>query len=379
MQSPARAYLSIGGETFGFDLALTGDEMSFDATALVAHARLDASDIPVETPPKAPPGTRRPRKPPRVIPSPPPPTPQCAGGCKEFATVERFTSVDCGFVTTRSKGATEDPAMCPHVETDTRGSSKTLVRHTCKACLKVILELPRNEATVRESTAKDVSRADTSQFRDISRAMHVRPPMTLNAREVDLVLGLLTRNVHVHLSRLSSISGTDFVSLLDDAIESILDPTETVTARNKETTITTNDTSSGAASSQSGAAMQSKAFVAYCSNNTELQNVFVSQPPQLLAVQTLVMAVDADGNEIGQRCDQSLDSPLDPCQGQSDSPTVSLQEQEVTSSDSLRGQSAMPRVSAQQIDSDDEETAFFAAESFVIDQEHDERCLGRVG
>ena len=237
--------------------------------------------------------------------------------------------------------------------------------------------MPRNEATVRESTAKDVSRADTSQFRDISRAMHVRPQMTLNAREVDLVLGLLTRNVHVHLSRFSSISGTDFVSLLDDAIESILDPTETVTARNTGTTITTNDTSSGATSSlsasQSGAATQSKAFVAYCSNNTELQNIFVSQPPQLLAVQTLVMAVDADGNEIGQRCDQSLDSPFDPCQGQSDSPSVSLQEQQVTSSDSLRGQSAMPRVSAQQIDSDDEEMAFFAAESFVIDQEHDER------
>ena len=252
--------------------------MSFDATALVAHAGLDASDIPVETPPKAPPSTRRPRKPPRVIPSPPPPTPQCAGGCKEYsrrgtnATVERFTCVDCGFVTTRCKGATEDPAMCPHVETDTRGSSKTLVRHTCKACLKVILELPRYEATVRESTAKDVSRADTSQFRDISHAMHVRPQMTLNAREVDLVLGLLTRNAHVHLSRFSSISGTDFVSLLDDAIESILDPTETVTARNTRTTITTNDTSSGATSSlsasQSGAATQSKAFVAYCSNNT---------------------------------------------------------------------------------------------------------------
>ena len=231
--------------------------MSFDATAMVAHARLDASDIPVETPPKAPPGTRRPRKPPRVIPSPPPPTPQCSGGCKEYsrrgtnATVERFTYVDCGFVTTRSKGATEDPAMCPHVETDTRGSSRTLVRHTCKACLKVVLELPRNEATVRESTAKDVSRADTSQFRDVSRAMPVRPQMTLNAREVDLVLGLLTRKVHVHLSRFSSISGTDFVSLLDDAIESILDPTETVTARNTETTITTNDTSSGATSSLS--------------------------------------------------------------------------------------------------------------------------------
>ena len=248
-QSPARSYLTIGGETSGFDLALTGDEMSLDATALVAHARLDASDIPVETPP----------------------TPQCAGGCKEYsrrgtnATVKRFTCVDCGFVTTRSKGATDDPAMCPLVETDTRGSSKTLVRHTCKAFLKVKLELPRNEATVRAGTAKDVSRADTSQFRDISRAMHVRPQMTSNAREVDLVLGLLTRNAHVHLSRFSSISGTDFVSLLDDAIESILDPTETVTARNTGTTITTNDTSSGAASSlsasQSGTAIQSKAFV----------------------------------------------------------------------------------------------------------------------
>ena len=186
--------------------------------------------------------------------------------------------------------ATEDPATCLHVESDTRESSKTLVRHSCKACWKVKLELPRNEATVRAGTAKDVSRGDTSQFRDISRAMHVRPQMTLNAREVDLVLGLLTRNVHLHLSRFSSISGTDFVSLLDDAIESILDPTETVTARNTGTTITTNDTSSvtvpGAASlsaSQSGTAIQSKAFVAYCSNNTELQNVFVPQPPQLLA------------------------------------------------------------------------------------------------
>ena len=125
--------------------------------------------------------------------------------------------------------------MCPHVETDTRGSSKTLVRHTCKACLKVILELPRNETAVRARTAKDVSRTDTSQFRDISRAMHVRPQMTLNAREVNPVLGLLTRNAHVHLSRFSSISGTDFVSLLDDASESILDPTETVTARDTRT------------------------------------------------------------------------------------------------------------------------------------------------
>ena len=118
--------------------------------------------------------------------------------------------------------------MCPHVDTDTRSSSKTLVRHTCKACLKVILELPRNEATVRAGTAKDVSRVDTSQFRDISRALHVRPQMTLSAREVYLVLGLLTRNAHVHLSRFSSISGSDFVSLLDDAIESILDSTKTV-------------------------------------------------------------------------------------------------------------------------------------------------------
>ena len=103
---------------------------------------------------------------------------------------------------------------------------------------------PRNKTTVRAGTAKDVSRTDISQFRDISRAMHVRPQMTLNAREVDLVLGLLTRNARVHLSRFSSISGADFVGLLDDAIESILEPTQTVTVRNTGTTTTTNGTSS---------------------------------------------------------------------------------------------------------------------------------------
>ena len=46
LQSLARAYLTFGGETSDFDFALTSDEMSFNATALVAHARLDASDIP---------------------------------------------------------------------------------------------------------------------------------------------------------------------------------------------------------------------------------------------------------------------------------------------------------------------------------------------
>ena len=134
--------------------------------------------------------------------------------------------------------------------------------------------------------------------------------------------------------------------MLDDAIESILEPTETVTARNTGTTTMTNDTSfvsvtgatSSLSASQSGAAIQSKAFVASCSNNTELQSAFVPQPLQSLVVQPLVMAVDADGNEIGQQRSQLMELPLDPCQGRSELPPVSLQEQQVTSSDPLRGQ-----------------------------------------
>ena len=151
--------------------------------------------------------------------------------------------MDCGFVTTRCKGATEDPATCPHTETDTRGSSKTLVRHTCKVCLKVVLELPRTEAAVRAGTAREDPRADTLHFRDISHAMHVRPQVTLNARGVGVVLGLLTRNAHAHLLRFSSISGTEFVDLLDDAIESIFEPTENMNGWNTGTTTMTNDTS----------------------------------------------------------------------------------------------------------------------------------------
>ena len=117
----------------------------------------------------------------------------------------------------------------------------------------------------------------------------------------------ICRDYHRSLVRISSVCST--MRLRASWIRLRL------TARNTGTTITTNDTSSGATSSlsasQSGTAIQSKAFVAYCSNNTELQNVFVPQPPQLLAVQTLVMALDADGNETGQRCDQSLDSLFD--------------------------------------------------------------------
>ena len=86
------------------------------------------------------------------------------------------------------------------------------------------------------------------------------------------------------------------------------------------------------------------------------------------------MAVDADGNEIGQRCDQIVGFTFwTLVKGNRIHLLSSSQEQQVTSSDSLRGQTATPRVSAQQIDSDDEEMAYFATESFVIDQEHDER------
>ena len=216
----------------------------------------------------------------------------------------------------------------------------------CSSCLAPKLQC-------EQGTAKEVPRADLPEFRDVSRAMHVRPQVTLNAREVDVVLGLLTRNAHAHLSRCSSISGTEFIGLLDDAIESILEPTETVTVRNTGTTTMTNDTSfvsvTGATSplsaSQSGAASQSKAFVAYCSSNAELQNAFVSQPPPLF-VQPLATAVDADGNEIGQQRGQSMDPPLDPCQGRSERPPVSLQEQQVTSSDPLQGRSAGSRQTA---------------------------------
>ena len=134
--------------------------------------------------------------------------------------------------------------------------------------------------------------------------------------------------------------------------ESILEPTENMNLWNMGTTTMTNDTSfvsgTGATSSfsasQSGAARQSKAFVAYCSNNTELQSAFVSQSPQPLFVRPLVMAVDADGNEIDQQQGQSMEHPLDPCQGRLERSLVSAQEQQVTSSDPLRGQSAMTPV-----------------------------------
>ena len=234
-------YLGLGGETPSFDLTLLDDDTSADATALVTHTRFDASDILVETPPKAAPGVKRPRKPPCVV--------SFLHrlhrhlGALEGTAVEARTPplnvllVDCGFATTQCTGATEDPAARPYTETDTRGSSKTLVRHICKVCVKVDPELLRNQAAVRTRTIKAILRVDRPQFRDVSRAMHVRPQVTLNAREVEVVFGLLTRNAHANLSRFP-----EFVGLLDDAIESILEPTENMNMWNMGTTTMTNDT-----------------------------------------------------------------------------------------------------------------------------------------
>ena len=79
------------------------------------------------------------------------------------------------------------------------------------------------------------------------------------------------------------------------------------------------------------------------------------------------MAVDADGNEIGQRCDQLLDSPFYPCQGQSESPPVSLQEQQVTSSDSYEGSRRCLMFLRSRSTVTMKKRLFFAAESYVID------------
>ena len=141
-----------------------------------------------------------------------------------------------------------------------------------------------------------------------------------------------------------------------------------VTVRDTGNATMTNDTSF--ASVTGATSSLSKAFNAYCSNNCELQSAFVSQSPQ-----PLVIAVEADANEIGQQRSHLMEPPLDPCEGRSEQPPVSLQEQQVTSSDPLQGQSAMPPfpVPGQQADSDGEAMAFFATGPVVIDQERDER------
>ena len=168
----------------------------------------------------------------------------------------------------------------------------------------------------------------------------------------------------------------NFFSLLDDAIENILDPTETVTARN-----------TGTRSRRMTHLLERHHHCQRVNqeqrSNQSLCCVLLEQHGAPECFRTTAATVAGSTNachgcwtgmeaRLASCDDQSLDSPLDPCQRQSEPPPVSLQEQQVTSSDSLRGQSAMPHVSvpAHLTDSDYEETAFFAAESLVIDKEH---------
>ncbi len=69
-------------------------------------------------------------------------------------------------------------------------------------------ELPRSDAETRRTVAKEV----------VSRAMTVRPHITMSQGDVNVVLGLYTRNVHAHPSRFGTISGTEETALLYDLI-----------------------------------------------------------------------------------------------------------------------------------------------------------------
>ena len=93
--------------------------------------------------------------------------------------------------------------------------------------------------------------------------------------------------------------------------------------------VTVTGAASSLSASQSGTAIQSKAFRRVLLEQHGAPECFRTTAATVAgSIQSLVMAVDVDGNEIGQRCDQSLDSAFDPCQGQSEPPPVSLQKRQ---------------------------------------------------
>ena len=135
-----------------------------------------------------PPSEQTSKKPPRTIPTAPPITPLFVAGCVEFNRdghphAERWTCVICGHVASRNKVASESSVVWSHHETDTRSSSASFVRHTCKSCVKVIKGIPLEGSEVRTKTCREIARAITPQFRDVNRALPRMPPSHFGSAE----------------------------------------------------------------------------------------------------------------------------------------------------------------------------------------------------
>ena len=137
---------------------------------------------------------------------------------------ERWTCVICGHVASRNKVASESSVVWSHHETDTRSSSASFVRHTCKSCVKVIKGVPLEGSEVRTKTCREIARAITPQFRDVNRALHVCLQVTLDRRNVDIVPDLLGKHVQTDFMKHSSVACTDFVRLFGDAVDNVMSP-----------------------------------------------------------------------------------------------------------------------------------------------------------
>ena len=176
---------------------------------MVGHARWDEDDAVPHVNERSKATTERTsRKSPRSIPTFAPPSSLCAVGCEEFsrrgpnASAARWTCLQCGYVASGAKTAVEthctfrSPNM--HIMPESRRGVASRrswsVGKTCK-CLYPSL-----------------------QYRDINRAMSVRAPVIWIKGLQNLSWVFLTKRTHGQLARFSTRTGTELVSLADDAI-----------------------------------------------------------------------------------------------------------------------------------------------------------------
>ena len=144
------------------------------------------------------------------------------------ASIRRFTCYKCGYSTQTPVAETPqlfDPAICPHANTDSRGSTKTTHRTYCKDCKQVVEEMPQDSWRERQELGKAAASASHHTAQVAARAIiseHAVISIAQAHQIANLTQQLMTRAIVSAEVSSTLVPSAVLISAVEDAIDAVL-------------------------------------------------------------------------------------------------------------------------------------------------------------
>ena len=159
----------------------------------------------------------------------------CPGGCRaesgthtgSNATHRRFTCYKCGYSTQTpivEEPPMNDPSHCPHVNTDHRGSTKTVHRTYCKDCKQVVEEMPQESWRERQGLGRAAESASHHTAQVAARAI-ISENIVVSVAQARQIAALAQRLMERTILQAEAsgvmVPATALLSATEDAIDAV--------------------------------------------------------------------------------------------------------------------------------------------------------------